>query len=133
VTEAAVFPLEDHARHALETLGEDEGFCLVSLIRLRRDLPDGQADHELQEYRRALKPITLDVGGRSLFASRVLLTFAGDPERWDVVLGTWLPNRAAWFASHRDPRIARAMVHRDQGFEDILSLLVKPHHPLVSP
>jgi hypothetical protein len=127
VPEQTVFPLEPHARKALEQLPVGQSFVLMSLIRFRRDLPDGQADHSLLEYRRALKQLTIDIGAKTLKASRVLHTFAGRQEHWDAVLVTWMPNLAAFQKSHQDPRIAMAMRHRDEGFEDMLSVLVRPY------
>ncbi|MCU0882100.1 MAG: hypothetical protein MUF14_05465 [Hyphomonadaceae bacterium] len=99
----------------------------MSLIRLRRDLPDGQADRSLLGYRKALKPISDDIGAKTLQAGRVLHTFAGRQEHWDAVLVTWFPSQIMFRQSHADPRIAMAMRHRDEGFEDILSVLVRPY------
>lgn len=127
MSQSIVFPLEPHARRALDELPDDQPFVLLSLIRLRRDLPDGQADQALLAYRRALKPISDGIGAKTLQAGRVLHTFSGYQERWDAVLATWMPNRVAFARSHQDPRIAMAMRHRDAGFQDILSVLVRPY------
>lgn len=117
--------MEQHSRRDLDVLSEDEPFVLFSLIRLRRDLPDGQGDVALRNYRKALKPVIDSIGARSLVASRVLHTFAGRQERWDAVLVTWFPNKQALYQSHVDPRIAMAMRYRDEGFEDVLTAMAR--------
>ena len=123
MTTKDLFGLPEHSRAAINQLGDDEAVAICSLIKLRRDLPDGAADRALEAYRRALLPIIEGVGAEKLVDAAVAFTFSGLQGRWDVVQVTRFPSKHAFFESLGYDGMEVVKKARDDGFEELLALL----------
>ena len=83
------------AYRAVRDVPDDTVIRFVSLIRLRRDQPDGTSDQAMREWDRTLAGIRGDAGGTVLAETRVLASSSASPGTWDRLIVTEFANRKA--------------------------------------
>jgi hypothetical protein len=112
------------AVQGIKSLPSDKPLLVVSLMRLRHDLPDGRADAAWKSYQDAVSPILEEYGARRIAQATVALALIGPPGQWDIMGTFWYPNPIALWRFMSDERIMELLKGRRTAVDDVNMLIL---------
>jgi hypothetical protein len=116
------------AVQGIKSLPADKPLVVVSLMRLRHDLPDGRADTAWKNYQSAILPILEEYGARRIVQATVALALIGPPGQWDVMGAFWYPNPIILWRFMSDERVMELVKGRRTAVDDVNMLILHDIH-----
>jgi hypothetical protein len=112
------------AVQGIKSLPSDEPILVVSLMRMRHDLPDGRADTAWNIYQDGIIPVLEEYGGRRIVNGSVALALVGPPGQWDLMGAFWYPNPKILWRFMSDERVIDLMKVRRTAADDVNMLIM---------
>jgi hypothetical protein len=112
------------AVQGIKSLPSDEPILVVSLMRMRHDLPDGRADAAWNLYQDGIIPVLEEYGGRRIVNGSVALALVGPPGQWDLMGAFWYPNPKILWRFMSDERVIDLMKVRRTAADDVNMLIM---------
>lgn len=112
------------AVQGIKALPSDKPILVISMMRMRHDLPDGRADSAWAQYQVGILPVLEEFGGRRIANASVALALVGPPNQWDLLGAFWYPGPKALWKFMSDERVIDLMKVRRQAADDVNMLIL---------
>ena len=112
------------AVQAIKALPTDDPIMVISMMRFRHDLADGQADAAWAKYQSGILPVLEEHGGRRIANASVALALVGPANQWDLLGVFWYPNPKILWRFMSDERVIDLLKIRRTAADDVNMLIL---------